>query len=159
MSDIIIKICIILSIVFAFLLINKFLNMQLTQIMNMIVNIINCIIFILIYLFYSISNGYGILIPLFGSGIVLFTMIMSYIRCSKILYAIYLLLSAFFYLIVSAYVIFYNVVTLNISNNIIYLLLFKMNIPTLIVCIAIIFNAYEIENGIVLKIDMSKKST
>lgn len=124
---------------------------KITKISSIMADIVNCIIFISLGLFYYLSPfGSGFLFPLLCSSGLLFLMIQGYVKESKIICSIYLVLSAIFYLSLSTYVILYNLVLTDIPDHVVYVLLFKMNIPTLIMGFATILNAVEIEKEVLL---------
>jgi hypothetical protein len=125
-----------------------------TKISGIIADIVNCIIFIFLLVFYcSGTSGSGSLIPVFGSLVCLSLMVHSYIKKSILLYTIYLIMSALFYLTLSMYVILYDLASGDVPDHVIYTLLFKMNIPTMIMGFSIVMNAIEIEKGIMAEIE------
>lgn len=130
---------------------------KLLTISNVVANIVNCVIFIfLVILYYLAPHGSGMLMPLFGSSICLFIMVQGYIQKSIFLHSIYLISAAIFYLTLSTYVILYNLVLADVPNHIVYALMFKMNIPTMIMGFAVAMNATDIEKEI--SVDVEKRS-
>lgn len=127
---------------------------KITKISSIVADIVNCSIFIFLGLFYCLmANQSSLLIPLFGFSICMFLMVQSYIKNSILIYSIYHISSALFYLLVSIYVILYNLVLEDIPSHIVYALLFKMNIPTIIMGFAIVMNSMEIEREIKISDD------
>ena len=127
---------------------------KITKISGIVADIVNCIIFIFLTIFYcSGTTGSGSLIPIFGSLVCLLLMVHSYIKKSVLLYTIYLIMSALFYLALSMYVILYDLASGDVPDHFIYTLLFKMNIPTMIMGFSIVMHAIEIEKEIMIEIE------
>lgn len=97
-------------------------------------------------LYYTIGNSF-FLVPL---SLMLMNFLLLLHACmnrSVIIYGIYLMLSAFFYMIFSTYVLHTMLMINSYATDTALILFLQMNIPSVVFIIAIIANTYFIEKS------------
>jgi hypothetical protein len=121
------------------------------KIINFITDLINFIICLLLGIFYYKTLSIKLLIPFIAMLFNELIMIQSYIKKSNIIYGIYLISTTIFYLILSNYILWFNIYYNYITFAEALVLMLKMNIPTFVNILAIIINGITIEQEIEIK--------